>query len=58
MVQNKRSAMVDACRSGIEDYLGKPLTDEDWFCIMESIYDDAVRSFFCMIEKLPENRRE
>mgnify|MGYP001270392740 CR=1 FL=1 len=52
MDQKERWAMVDACRSEVEDHVGYSLTDAEWDAVVYNIYDDAKESFFDIIEEM------
>lgn len=52
MDQNERWALVDACRSEIEEHVGYPLTDSEWDEVVDNIYDDAKEGFFDIIEEM------
>lgn len=50
----ERWAMVDACRSEIEEHIGYSLTDVEWDAVVDNIYDEAKEKFFDIIEDLVE----
>lgn len=52
MDQNERWALVDACRSEVEERVGYSLTDSEWDAVVDNIYDDAKESFFDIIEEM------
>ena len=52
MDQKERWAMVDACRSEIEEHIGYSFTDAEWDEVVDNIYDDAKESFFDIIEEM------
>lgn len=57
MDQEERWAMVDACRSEIEEHIGYTLTNAEWDEVVDNIYDDAKESFFDIIEEMLDGMR-